>query len=408
MEQAFRYRFYPTPEQESLLRRTLGCVRLVYNRALNARTEGWYERQERIDYIQTSALLTGWKKLEELDFLNEVSCVPLQQGLRHLQKAFSNFFAGRTRYPNFKKKRNGGSAEFTRSAFKWKNGQVWLAKCNEALPIRWSRLLPKGCSPSTITVKLDARNRWYVSLLVRSVAGGSFPPQTSLDNPNIKAHTILDKSIGLDVGITSLIVKSDGTKVVNPKPFKRLHKKLRRVQKALSRKQKGSANRDKARLKVARVHGQITDTRIDFLHKLTTQLVRENQTIVVEDLAVKNMVKNRKLAQAISDASWGELVRQLDYKCRWYGRELVKIDRWFPSSKRCGNCGHIVDKMPLNIREWDCPKCGVNHDRDLNASKNILAAGLAVSVCGANIRPDNSTVEGQLRKSSRGKKQKPK
>lgn len=253
MEQAFRYRVYPTPDQESLLRKTLGCVRLVYNRALAARTEGWYERQEKIDYIQTSALLTGWKKLEELDFLNEVSCVPLQQGLRHLQKAFTNFFAGRTKYPNFKKKHNGGSAEFTRSAFRWKDGQLWLAKCAEALPIRWSRPLPEGSTPSTITVKLDARGRWYVSLLV--------------DNPSIKSLPSVDKSIGLDLGITSLIAISNGDKVSNPKPFKRLYKKLKLVQKALSRKQKGSKNRDKARVEVARIHGQITDTRKDFLHK---------------------------------------------------------------------------------------------------------------------------------------------
>ncbi len=149
---------------------------------------------------------------------------------------------------------------------------------------------------------------------------------------------------------------------------------------------------------MAKVHAQITDTRKDFLHKLTTQLVRANQTIVVEDLAIKNMVKNHKLALAISDASWGELIRQLAYKCEWYGRELIKIDRWFPSSKRCGNCGHIVDKMPggrgtrpaLNIREWECPKCGANHDRDINAANNILAAGLAVSVCGATVRPEES------------------
>ena len=387
MQKAYRYRVYPTPEQEQLLRRTMGCVRSVYNRALAARMEGWYERQERIDYAQTSAMLTGWKKQEDLQFLNEVSCVPLQQGLRHLQKAFANFWAGHSKYPNFKKKHNGGSAEFTKSAFKWKDGQVWLAKCTEALPIRWSRQLPKGCKPSTITVKLDASGRFYVSLLVDTVIE---PLQES------------DKSIGLDVGITSLIATSNGDKIANPKHFKRLHKKLRRFQKALSRKQKGSNNRHKARVKVAKTHGKITDTRKDFLHKLTTQLVRENQTIVVEDLVVKNMVKNHKLAQSISDASWGELVRQLTYKCEWYGRELIKIDRWFPSSKRCGSCGQVVDKMPLNVREWDCPKCGINHDRDINASKNILAAGLAVSVCGSSVRPDRHESKGQLSKTACG------
>ena len=398
MQKAFKYRLYPTAEQESLLRRTMGCVRLVYNKALDARTSGWYERQERIGFVETSSMLTNWKKQEDLDFLNEVSSVPLQQGLRNLQKAFTNFWAGRAKYPNFKKKHSGGNAEFTKSAFKWKDGQVFLAKCTEALPIRWSRDLPEGCEPSTITIKLEASGRWFASLLVDGRVGD---PTT-----DIAQLPKSDKQIGLDVGITSLIATSNGDKIANPKHFKQLRKKLKRVQKALSRKQKGSNNRHKARLKVAKVHAQITDARKDFLHKLTTQLVRENQTIVVEDLAIKNMVKNHKLALAISDASWGELIRQLAYKCEWYGRELIKIDRWFPSSKRCGNCGHIVDKLPLNIREWKCPKCKTTHDRDLNAACNILAAGLAVSVCGANIRPDRESSEGQLRKTRKGKKQK--
>jgi len=374
-QKAFKYRFYPTPEQEALLRRTIGCTRLVYNRALSERTQAWYERQERVGYKETSAMLTNWKKEEDLQFLNEVSCVPLQQGLRHLQGAFNNFFAGRAKYPNFKKKRNGGSAEFTRSAFTFKDGQVFLAKSKVALPIRWSRQLPKGCEPSTITVKLSPSGRWSVSLLVDTV----IEPLT--ESPN---------SIGVDLGITSLVALSTGEKVANPKGFKAKRAKLKRVQRALSRKVKGSNNRYKARLKVAKVHEQISDARKDFLHKLTTQLVRENQTIAVEDLSVKNMVKNRKLSQAISDASWGELVRQLEYKCDWYGRTFVKIDRWFPSSKRCGHCGHIVDKLPLNIREWTCSSCGTVHDRDVNAARNILAAGLAVSVCGAGVRPEES------------------
>jgi putative transposase len=374
-QKAFKYRFYPTPEQETLLRRTIGCTRLVYNRALSERTRAWYERQERVGYIETSAMLTDWKKEEDLQFLNEVSSVPLQQGLRHLQGAFTNFFAGRAKYPNFKKKRNGGSAAFTKAAFKLRDGQVFLAKCTEVLPIRWSRQLPEGCEPSTITVKLSPSGRWSVSLLVE-VDIEPLP-----ESPN---------QIGIDLGITSLVALSTGEKVANPKGFKAKRAKLRRVQKALSRKAKGSNNRYKARLKVAKVHEQISDARKDFLHKLTTQLVRENQTIAVEDLAVKNMVKNHKLALAISDASWGELVRQLEYKSDWYGRTFIKIDRWFPSSKRCRHCGHVVEKLPLNIREWDCPKCGAHHDRDINAAKNILAAGLAVSVCGAGVRPEES------------------
>lgn len=372
-QRAFKYRFYPTPEQETLLRRTIGCARLVYNRALAARTEAWYERQERVGYVESSALLTTWKKEDGLEFLNEVSCVPLQQGLRHLQKAFGNFWAGRAKYPTFKKKRNGGSAEFTKSAFKFKDGQVFIAKSAEPLPIVWSRNLPDGANPSTITVKLSPSGRWTVSLLV-DVEIEPLP-----QSPN---------SVGIDLGITSLVALSTGEKVANPKGFKAKRRKLRKAQKALSRKVKGSNNRHKARLKVAKVHEEISDARKDFLHKLTTRLVRENQTIAVEDLAVKNMVKNRKLSQAISDASWGELVRQLEYKCDWYGRNFVKIDRWFPSSKRCGHCGHVVEKLPLNIREWTCPECGTEHDRDVNAANNILAAGLAVSVCGANVRPD--------------------
>ncbi|MCG5056804.1 MAG: transposase [Limnoraphis sp. WC205] len=388
VEKALKFRFYPTPEQENLLRRTLGCVRLVYNKALAARTEAWYERFERVGYSQTSSMLTGWKKEEELDFLNEVSCVPLQQSLRHLQTAFTNFFAGRAKYPNFKKKRSGGSAEFTKSAFKWKSGQVYIAKCFEPLPIRWSRQLPTGCTPSTITVKLDPSGRWFVSLRI--------------DDPTDHKLKPVDKKVGIDLGITSLFTTSDGVKVSNPKHFDKLYKKLRRAQKSLSRKTKGSLNREKARIKVARIQAKIADCRRDQTHKLTTQLMSENQTIVVEDLAVKNMVKNHKLARAISDANWGELVRQLTYKASWYGRELIKIDRWFPSSKRCSNCGYIVEEMPLNIREWDCPKCNSHHDRDINASINILAAGLAVSVCGATVRPEES----KSRKAG-AKKQKP-
>jgi putative transposase len=389
MQKAFKYRFYPTPEQESLLKCTLGCTRLVYNRALAVRTQAWYSEKKRIGYSDTSAMLTEWKKQESLQFLNEVSCVPLQQGLRHLQKAFLNFFDGRAQYPTFKKKRNGGSAEFTKSAFKWKDGQVFLAKSFEPLPIRWSRELPKGTTPSTITVKLSPAGRWSVSLLV---------------DVEIEPLPKCSHEIGVDLGVTSLMALSTGEKIANPKGFNAKRRKLKKVQKALSRKQKGSNNRNKARLKVAKVHQEISDARKDFLHKLTTRLVRENQTIAVEDLAVKNMMKNRKLALSISDASWGELVRQLEYKCDWYGRTLVKIDRWFPSSRRCGQCGHIIEKLPLNVRQWDCPKCGIHHDRDINAAHNILAAGLAVTVCGANVRPERHKSDGGCYEAERSKK----
>ncbi len=394
-ERAYKFRFYPTSSQENLLRRTMGCVRLVYNKALATRTEAWYERQERVQYKETSSLLTGWKKTEDLNFLNEVSCVPLQQCLRHLQKAFANFWGKRSKYPRFKAKRNGGSAEFTKSAFKYQDGNLWLAKCKEPLDIVWSRLLPEKCEPSTVTVKLDPSGRWFVSMLVDDYTIETLPPTK--------------KKVGIDVGISSLLTTSDGEKIANPKHFNRLYQKLKIAQKELSRKTKGSNNRHKARLEVAKIHAKIKDARIDFLHKLTTRLVQENSLIAIEDLAVRNMVKNHKLARSISDAAWGEMFRQLEYKCEWYGRKLVSIDRFFPSSKRCNHCGFVMDKLPLNVRSWDCPSCGKKGiDRDINAGQNILAAGLAVIVCGADIRPDNHNVKGQLRKPRKGKKQKPK
>ncbi len=225
---AYRYRFFPTQAQENLLRRTMGCVRLIYNKALDERTKAWYERQERIGYSKTSSFLTDWKKTEELDFLNEVSCVPLQQCLRHLQKAFANFWGKRAKYPRFKAKRNGGSAEFTKSAFKYRDGlpsnggNLWLAKCKEPLPIVWSRFLPDGCSPSTVTVKLDPSGRWFVSLLV--------------DDHTVEVLPPTDKKVGIDVGISSLLTTSDGDKIANPKHFNRLYRKLKAAQKELSRK----------------------------------------------------------------------------------------------------------------------------------------------------------------------------
>ncbi|GGA09716.1 transposase [Okeania sp. KiyG1] len=354
----------------------MGCVRLVYNKALAARTQAWHENKQRVSYKQTSAMLTSWKKQEDLDFLAQVSCVPLQQGLRHLQQAFTNFFSGRANYPKFKKKRNGGSAEFTKSAFRWKDGKVYLAKCSSPLPIRWSRQLPPGCVPSTITVRLNPSGRWSVSLRVNETRDLRLKP--------------IKKQIGIDLGITNLLTTSDGKTFANPKNLNKLHKKLRLAQKSLDRKTKGTNNYQKARLKVARIHAKIKDSRLDYTHKLTTQLIRENQTIVVEDLAVKNMVKNHKLARAISDANWGELVRQLEYKAEWYGRQLIKIDRYFPSSKRCSSCGHVVEKLPLNIREWDCPECGSHHDRDVNASINILRMGTRVG----DRRKGTPTLEG--------------
>ncbi|MBD1854807.1 MULTISPECIES: RNA-guided endonuclease InsQ/TnpB family protein [Leptolyngbya] len=375
MEKAFRYRFYPTPEQETLLRQTVGCVRLVYNRALAMRTEAFYHEQKRIGYLETSAALTRWKKQDDLAFLKDVSSVPLQQTLRHLQTAFTNFFEKRAKYPNFKKKRNGGSATFTKSAFSLKDGQVFMAKSDEPLNLKWSRQLPRNAQPSSMTIRLTPSGKWFVSILC-DVKILSKPKST--------------QQVGLDMGISSLVTTSNGEKFENPKSLRKAQKKLRRLNKSLARKQKGSNNRRKARLQLAKQHEKIANIRKDNLHKITTQLVRENQVIAVETLNVKGMLGNHKLAQAISDASWGEALRQLEYKSNWYGRDLAQIDQWFPSSKRCSSCGRILSKLPLQVREWDCPSCNAHHDRDENAGKNILAVGLTVLACGATVRPKSS------------------
>ncbi|MDW8805343.1 RNA-guided endonuclease TnpB family protein [Streptomyces scabiei] len=376
VKRAFKYRFYPTDEQAAELSRTFGCVRLVYNKALDDRTRAWYGEQRRISYVQSSAALTEWKKTEELAFLTEVSSVPLQQALRHLQTAFANFFAKRAKYPRFKsRKKSHASAEYTRSAFAWRAGRLTLAKMTQPLDIRWSRPLPEGAEPTTVTVSHDSSGRWFVSLLVED---------TVLPAPAAKAV------VGLDAGITSLVTLSTGEKITNPRHEGRDRARLAKAQRELSRKVKGSSNWNKARRKVAGVHARISDRRRDFLHKLTTRLVRENQAVVIEDLTVRNLLRNGKLARAISDASWTELRSMLEYKCAWYGRELVVIDRWFPSSKLCGACGTVRPKLPLNIRAWTC-ECGAVHDRDVNAARNILAAGLAASACGDGVRPQRES-----------------
>ncbi|MFI5878871.1 RNA-guided endonuclease InsQ/TnpB family protein [Streptomyces sp. NPDC051554] len=380
VKRAFKYRFYPTDEQAAELSRTFGCVRLVYNKALEERTRAWYGEQRRVSYVQSSAALTEWKKTEEFAFLTEVSSVPLQQALRHLQTAFGSFFAQRAKYPRFKsRKKSRASAEYTRSAFTWHEGRLTLAKMSGPLDIRWSRPLPEGSEPTTVTVSRDSAGRWFVSLLC---------------DDRITPAPATKNAVGIDAGITSLVTLSTGEKVTNPRHERRDRARLAKAQRELSRKAKGSANGEKARRKVARVHARIADRRRDHLHKLTTRLVRENQTVVIEDLTVRNLLKNHTLARAISDASWTELRSMLEYKCAWYGRELVLIDRWFPSSKLCGACGTVAAKMPLNVRAWTCD-CGAVHDRDINAARNIKAAGLAVSACGAGVRPQGSSPGGQ-------------
>jgi putative transposase len=371
VKRAFKYRFYPTPAQAAELQRTFGCVRLVYNRALEARSVAWRDERRRVSYAESSAMLTAWKSDPDLAFLGDVSSVPLQQSLRHLQAGFVAFWDKRARYPCFKRKRGRQSAEYTRSAFRWRNGQLTLAKMTEPLGIVWSRPLPDGAEPSTVTVSRDPAGRWFCSILVET--------QVEPLPPN-------DRAVGVDAGIMSLVTLSTGEKIPNPRHERRDRARLAREQRRLARKQKGSNNRARQRRKVARVHARIVDRRRDMLHQLTTRLVRENQAVVIEDLSVRNMLANHRLARAISDAAWSQLRTMLAYKCRWYGRELVVIDRWFPSSKVCSACGALQDTMPLGIREWTCP-CGTIHDRDVNAARSILAAGLAVTACGDGVRP---------------------
>jgi putative transposase len=378
VQRAFRYRFYPTPEQAHTLNRTFGCVRLVYNKALDARTSAWHDEQRRLTYRETSAMLTAWKLSKELAFLNEVSSVPLQQTLRHLEGAFVAFWGSRTRYPRFKsKRRRRDAAEYTRSAFRFQNGQLSLAKLARPLDIRWSRPLPEGSQPSTATVSRDPAGRWFISLRVEDSTVSPLPP----------AHS----QVGIDAGLTSLVTLSTGEKVANPRHELQDHARLAKAQRALSRGERGSKNRTKARLRAAKICVRIADRRRDHLNKLTTRLVRENQTIVIEDLNVRGMTGNRSLARAVNDAGWSELRRMLEYKCTWYGRDLVVVDRWLPSSRICSTCGHLADRLPLSVRVWQCQRCRVWHDRDVNAASNILAAGRAVAACRAGVRPQRES-----------------
>jgi putative transposase len=381
---AYRFRFYPTIEQAQLLSRTFGCVRYVYNWALKAKTDAYYNEGKRLYYKDLSAKLTILKQQPETVWLNEVSSVALQQELRHLDRAFINFFEGRAEYPQFHKKHGKQSATFASSAFKWDGHNITLAKTKEPLSIRWSRIL-HGI-PTSLTITKDATDRYFVSLTVEE---------------DITPLPEIDQQVGIDLGLLDTAILSTGEKVGNPRFFRKDEKRLAKAQKRLSKKQKGSKNRDKARIKVAKIHAKIADRRQDFLHKLTTRLIRENQVISVESLQVKNMIRNHHLAKSIADVGWGELVRQLKYKAAWYGRTVVKIDKFYPSSKRCYDCGHIMPKMPLHVREWTCPDCGETHDRDINAAQNILAAGLAVLACGEAVRPGRkqSSRQGKLQRS---------
>ncbi|WP_344922600.1 RNA-guided endonuclease TnpB family protein, partial [Plantactinospora mayteni] len=380
MRTAFRCRAYPTPEQAAALNRTFGCVRLVWNRTLAERHTAYHQRGERTSYRQTDAALTGWKKTIELAFLSEVSSVPLQQTLRHQHAAFANFFAGRARYPRFKSRDGRQSAHYTRSAFRIKGGELYVAKTDGHLKVAWSwpDIDLATLDPTMVVISRDTDGRWYTTFAVDTADPAPADP--------------VGHAVGVDLGVKDFAVTSDGDRIANPRHLERKARNLARYQRRLARCRKGSANRRKAKAKVARTHRKVRDARQDFLHKTSTRLVRSADLIAVEGLAVRNLVRNRRLARAISDCGWGEFRRQLEYKTHRAGRTLVVVDRWYPSSKTCSTCGHLLAKLDLSTRAWTCPACRTRHDRDVNAAKNILAAGRAVAgtdpgdACGADVR----------------------
>ncbi|KEQ19231.1 RNA-guided endonuclease InsQ/TnpB family protein [Endozoicomonas numazuensis] len=363
-KRAYKERFYPTTEQEQLLAQSFGCTRFVYNNTLRFRTDVYYKDGGSVSHSQAEKRLVSLKS--EFPWLSDISSVPLQQCLRDQQEAFKNFWAGRAKYPNFKKRHSKQSIRLTKAAFRLKEGQLFIAKSKEPLNIRWSREL--SSEPSSITISKDRAGRYFVSMLCDFEA---------------KPMPIRNKTVGIDLGLTDLFITSDGKKSGNPKFTKRYEQNLAYLQRKLAKKQKGSKNRAKVRLKVARLHAKIADCRMDATHKASRKLINENQVICVENLAVKNMIKNPKLAKHIADANWGEFVRQLQYKAGWADCTVAEIDRFLPSSKRCSSCGFIHESLPLSIREWDCPECKTHHDRDINAAINIKTAGLAGLACGA-------------------------
>lgn len=381
----YRFRFYPTEEQAEQLGRTFGACRWVYNEGLALRSKAWEQHQVNVGFAETCRALTGWKRVEETVWLGEVSSTVLQQSLRHLDQAYGRFFKGEARYPQRKKKgRSRDAATYVRTGFKWVEdpkrpgtGLITLAKQARPLDIRWSRALPAGMVPVRLSVTRDRAGRYFVSTLVEE----RIAPLPAAFVPGSRAP----KAVGLDVGLASLVTLDDGTKVDHPRLLKRYAEKLARLQRELHKKVKGSKNRQKVRRRIARLYALISDVRRDMLDQFTTRLVRENQVLVVEDLSIVTLLRaargkgrrrKAKLNEAIFDAAWGELLRQLRYKCEWYGRTLVIVDRFFPSTRRCSACHAKGPKMDVSVREWTCTECGVVHDRDVNAAANLRDEGM--------------------------------
>jgi putative transposase len=357
----YRFRFYPSREQEKILARTFGACRYVYNWALRLRSDSYHTEGKSVNYEGTSAALTVLKKQEATSWLNEVSSVPTQQALRHLQTAFRNFFDKRAAYPSFRSKHGKQAAEYTRSGFKWDASTRSLKVAGLGrLNVRWSRVFKSD--PTTATITKDCAGRYFVTLVLDETLEAL--PKTGL-------------SVGVDLGINRLATLSNGERIHNPKHTRKHEKRLAKAQRILSRRKKGSGRWKAQKLKVARIQAHIADSRADHLNKVTTDLVRRFDVICVEDLNVRGMVKNHRLAKSVSDAGFGAFKLNLKYKCEWYGKTLREIDRWYPSSKRCSSCGQIASSMRLSVRNWVCSSCGVVHDRDENAALNILQVGWA-------------------------------
>lgn len=361
MKLGYKYRIYLTQGQKDYMAKVFGCTRFISNWGLRKKTDAFYSDKIKIGQNELSRLMTLLKREKDTLWLQEVPHVVLAQALRQLDKAFVNFYRKQSRYPKFKSRFDKQSATYTIGTVRIKGDKLYLAKIKKPIKIKWSRILPSEFSSATVTK--DASDRYFISFMVE---------KEQLDLPST------GNEIGIDLGIKDIVVDSNGANSSNPKFTKQFERQLKRSQQKLSRCKKSSANRKKAKLRVSKIHAKITDSRNDFTHKLTTKLIQENDLIAMEDLQVKNMIRNHHLAKAIADVSWGEIERQLTYKSELSGRTLVKIDKFFPSSKRCSICGFILKELDLSVRKWMCPGCKAVNLRDFNAAKNILQAGHAI------------------------------